>query len=226
MCGRFVRHSSQALIEQTFNIDAVETRAEASYNIAPTQPVAAVVANGGNRLLDLHWGLVPFWAKDRSIGNRLINARMETAAEKPSFRSAFKRQRCLIVADGFYEWQGEKGRRRPWYLRLPSGKPFGFAGLWEIWQPGADSEYRSCTILTTAASESVRTIHHRMPVILRPDTHHDWLDPDMRDTGHLKQLLLDGQIRDLKSHPVTKRVNDVSHNDPACIEPAEVIRPA
>jgi putative SOS response-associated peptidase YedK len=226
MCGRFVRHSSLALIEETFTIDALETQAKASYNIAPTQPVAAVVTNGGSRLLDLHWGLVPFWAKDRSIGNRLINARMETAAKKPSFRSAFKKRRCLIVADGFYEWQGEKGRRRPWYLRLPTGGPFGFAGLWETWQPEAGLDYKSCTILTTNASDSVRAIHHRMPVILQPEAYRDWLDPNMHDTDHLQQLLLDGQVRDLKSHPVTKRVNDVANNDPGCIEPAEEIRPA
>ena len=220
MCGRFVRHSSLSLIEKTFNIDSVEAEAESSYNIAPTQNVLAVVRNGERRLTNLHWGLVPFWAKDRSIGSRLINARAETVAEKPSFRNAFKKRRCLIVADGFYEWKGEKGNKQPYYLTLPSDGPFAFAGLWEIWDKD-DAAYRSCSIITTAATESVRKLHHRMPVILRPESHDAWLDTTNQDAEQLKQILQQGFYRKLVHYPVSKRVNVVKNNDPACIEPLD-----
>jgi putative SOS response-associated peptidase YedK len=220
MCGRFVRHSSLSLIEKTFNIDSVEAEAASSYNIAPTQKVLAVIRNGKRRLTNLHWGLVPFWAKDRSIGSRLINARAETVAEKPSFRNAFKKRRCLIVADGFYEWKGEKGNKQPYYLTLPSGGPFAFAGLWEIWQ-GDGADYHSCSIITTAATESVRNLHHRMPVILRPQSHDAWLDTTNPDAEQLKQILRHGFYRKLDHYAVAKRVNAVKNNDPACIEPLD-----
>jgi putative SOS response-associated peptidase YedK len=209
-----------SLIEKTFNIDSVEAEAASSYNIAPTQNVLAVVRNGQRRLTNLHWGLVPFWAKDRSIGSRLINARAETVAEKPSFRNAFKKRRCLIVADGFYEWKGEKGNKQPYYLTLPSGGPFAFAGLWEIWQ-GDDAAYHSCSIITTAATESVRSLHHRMPVILRPQSQDAWLDTTNQDAEQLKQILRQGFYRKLDHYAVAKRVNTVKNNDPACIEPLD-----
>jgi len=206
-----------SLIEKTFNIDSVEAEAASSYNIAPTQNVLAVIHSGKRRLTNLHWGLVPFWAKDRSIGSRLINARAETVAEKPSFRNAFRKRRCLIVADGFYEWKGEKGNKQPHYLTLPSGGPFAFAGLWEIWQ-GDDDAYHSCSIITTAATESVRSLHHRMPVILRPQSHDAWLDATNQDAEQLKQILRQGFYRKLDHYAVAKRVNAVKNNDPACIE--------
>jgi putative SOS response-associated peptidase YedK len=209
-----------SLIEKTFNIDSVEAEAVSSYNIAPTQNVLAVVRNGARRLTNLHWGLVPFWAKDRSIGSRLINARAETVAEKPSFRNAFKKQRCLIVADGFYEWKGEKGNKQPYYLTLPSGGPFAFAGLWEIWNKD-NADYHSCSIITTAATESVRKLHHRMPVILRPQSHDAWLDTTHQDAEQLKQILKQGFYRKLVYYLVAKRVNAVRNNDPACIEPLD-----
>jgi putative SOS response-associated peptidase YedK len=127
----------------------------------------------------LHWGLVPFWAKDISIGNKLINARAETIASKPSFRNAFKKRRCLIPADGFYEWKGPKGQKLPMLITLPESKPFAFAGLWETWNKKDDQDtiYKSCTIITTEASDSVREIHHRMPAILKPEMYESWLDP-------------------------------------------------
>jgi len=209
-----------SLIEKTFNIDSLEAEAAPSYNIAPTQNVLAVIRNGKRRLTNLHWGLVPFWAKDRSIGSRLINARAETVAEKPSFRNAFKKRRCLIVADGYYEWKGEKGNKQPYYLTLPSGGPFAFAGLWEIWQ-GDDAAYHSCSIITTAAAESVRNLHHRMPVILRPRTHDAWLDTTNQDAEHIKQILQQEYCRKLDHYAVAKRVNSVKNNDPACIVPLD-----
>jgi putative SOS response-associated peptidase YedK len=127
----------------------------------------------------LHWGLVPFWAKDISIGIKLINARAETIASKPSFRNAFKKRRCLIPADGFYEWKGPKGQKQPMLITLPESKPFAFAGLWETWNKKDDQDtiYKSCTIITTEASDSVREIHHRMPAILKPEMYESWLDP-------------------------------------------------
>ena len=190
-----------------------------SYNVAPSHEILAVINNGTNRLVALHWGLVPFWAKDRSIGNRLINARAETVSEKPSFRTAFKKRRCLIVADGFYEWKGEKGKKQPWYLTTTSAEPFAFAGLWESWNDENNRKYLSTTIITTAASQSVKNIHHRMPVILDPAVCQDWLNRDIEDPHRLKQLLRQGHIRDLHSHPVTRQVNSVTNNNPDCIEP-------
>ena len=221
MCGRFVRHSSLRLIEQTFNVDAAQIQSASSYNIAPSQKVLAVVGGDSRRLTELHWGLVPFWAKDKRIGNRLINARAETVAEKPSFRSAFAKRRCLIVADGFYEWKGPKGDKQPFYFTLPDGSVFGFAGLWEAWESGSASSetYRSCTIITTEASQSVGAIHHRMPVILRPDMHASWLDSSPQSTDGLKHVLAKGRIGQLVHHPVSRKVNSTRNNEPACIDP-------
>ena len=222
MCGRFVRHSSLRLIEQTFNVDAAGIQTAPSYNIAPTQKVLAVVGNHKHLLAELHWGLVPFWAKDTRIGSRLINARAETVAEKPSFRNAFARRRCLIVADGFYEWKGVKGDKQPFYFALPDGLPFGFAGLWEEWKKEESSSteaYRSCAIITTAASQSVRDVHHRMPVILRPEMHAAWLGSPPSNTDHLKHILAEGLHRQLVRHPVSTRVNSTGNDEPACIDP-------
>ncbi len=220
MCGRFVKHSSLELIEHTFNIDSVEAEAGPNYNIAPTQPVQAVVRNGGNLLVLFYWGLVPFWAKDLSMASRMINARAETASEKPSFRQAFRKRRCLIVADGFYEWKGEKGRKEPWFITLPTGGPFGFAGLWEVWKDSeSQASHRSCTILTTEASDGLRDIHHRMPVILHPDGWKEWLDPAEQNGCRLQQVIKDNSYREFKFHAVSTRVNRTSHNDAGCIEP-------
>jgi len=220
VCGRFVKHSSLDLIEKTFNVDSVEAETAASYNIAPTQPIQAVVRNDGNRLVMFYWGLVPFWAKDPSIAARLINARAETVAEKPSFRQAFKKRRCLVVADGFYEWKGEKGRKQPWFVTLPTAGPFGFAGLWETWRKSEGHQpHRSCTILTTDAGPELRQIHHRMPIILHPDGWEAWLDPENQSTSRLQQALKGNYCRDFKFYAVSTRVNHAANNDASCIEP-------
>jgi putative SOS response-associated peptidase YedK len=224
MCGRFVRYSELKLIEKTFNVDEIDAGVEdtAGYNIAPTQKVLAVVGDTGNRrLTQFYWGLVPFWAKERSIGQRMINARLETAAEKPSFKQAFRRRRCLIVADGFYEWQGEKGQKRPWLLSPTQGGPFGFAGLWETWRDADEKIIPSCTIITTAAGAGIRDIHHRMPVILNSQAHSIWLDPKNQDANALKTLLLDQHVTELRRVAVSKRVNDVRNNDERCIAPLD-----
>lgn len=218
MCGRFVKHSSLDLIEKTFNIDVVKAETAASYNIAPTQSVQAVIQDDGNVLVRFKWGLVPFWAKDPSIASRMINARAETVADKPSFRHAFRRRRCLIVGDGFYEWKGEKGRKQPWFITLPSGGPFGFAGLWETWQNNEERvRHQSCTILTTDASRDMRDIHQRMPVILDPGVWNEWLDPSNQSANRLQQVIQKNHCRKFKFHAVSTHVNRVANNDESCI---------
>jgi putative SOS response-associated peptidase YedK len=223
MCGRFVQFSSLRTLEAHFPIDSIAGDLSASYNVAPTQEVLAIIHQDGRRLEKLRWGLVPSWAKDLSGASRLINARAETAAQKPSFRAAFKRRRCLVMADGFYEWQGEKGSKQPYFFTLPSKRPFAFGGLWETWQSkdAADDApaYKSCTILTTAASDSIQAIHHRMPVILQPEAYDDWLDPQIHDADRLVVILQDHLVREMQYYPVSKRANRVQNNSPENINP-------
>lgn len=223
MCGRFVQFSSLRTLETFFQVDSVAANVAASYNIAPTHEVLAIIHQNGRRLEKLHWGLVPSWAKDLSGASRLINARAETVAQKPSFRAAFKRRRCLIMADGFYEWQGEKGSKQPYFITLTSNHPFAFAGLWETWQnkeaAGDDPVYKSCTILTTAASDSMQKIHHRMPLILQPAAYEDWLDPEVRQAERLEEILQNHHVRSMQYYPVSKLVNRVQNNSAACINP-------
>ena len=223
MCGRFVRHSSMDLIEKTFNVDATGIDAVPNYNVAPTQLVLGLTDDQDNRLQQFHWGLVPFWAKDKSIGARMINARSETVAEKPSFRNAFKKRRCLIIADGYYEWKGPKGQKQPYYFSLGNHEPFGFAGLWEIWKDPEAGEYRSCTIITTEASDMIKDVHNRMPVILIPDVHDTWLDSDNQDVELLQKILAEYYYRDLRRIPVTRNVNNVRNNDPQNILPIDEV---
>jgi putative SOS response-associated peptidase YedK len=225
MCGRFSQFSSLQIIQQTFNVKTVLFETIPNYNVAPTQKILAIVKHDNENTLEkLNWGLVPFWAKDISIGSRMINARAETVSQKPSFRNAFRKRRCLIPADGFYEWKGEKGNKQPYYVFIPSGEPFAFAGLWETWtgkESGEESVYKSCTIITTAASESIREIHHRMPVILDPTFHDKWLNAEIQDPKEFETILQDGIIHDMKYYPVSKLVNSVKNNDPNCIKPVD-----
>jgi putative SOS response-associated peptidase YedK len=222
MCGRFVRHSSLELIEKTFTVDRPAFEVTHIYNIAPTQAVLAVVRNGRAGLVQLNWGLVPFFAKDLSGAARMINARSETLATKPSFRNAFRKRRCLIVADGFYEWSGPKGQKQAWYITLPRGGPFGFAGLWEIWRPNdPKTEHRSCTIITTDASPGLRDIHNRMPVILKAGAYDAWLDPANQDAERLRQILQNDSHVEFKRTAVSSRVNYVGNTDAGCIEPLQ-----
>ena len=222
MCGRFTFKSNLKDINKILFITDFVFDFFPSYNIAPTHEVPAVIRyEDNNKLGKLHWGLVPSWAKDLSATGKLINARIETVAEKPSFKNAFKKRRCIILADGFYEWQKTEKTKQPWYFRLPSGKPFGFAGLWEVWKSGEGQKYSSCTILTTLASVSVKHVHDRMPVILRPDIISDWLNPNSHDVNQLKEILNDGKMENLTGYPVTNNMNSPSFNDPSCIEPLE-----
>jgi putative SOS response-associated peptidase YedK len=192
------------------------------YNIAPGQDVLCVIRDGENRIEHLRWGLIPFWAKDPAIGNRLINARAETVAEKPSFRSAFAKRRCLVVADGFYEWRPEGKRKVPVYVFLKSKKPFGFAGLYENWKDPGGREIRTCTIITTEANDLVRPIHDRMPVILPEGVEDRWLDPSEGSRERLQAILTPPYpAGEMAAFEVTSIVNSAAHDAPDCIAPAQ-----
>lgn len=222
MCGRFVLFSTLEMLQKLFPIDLANVTVSSSYNVAPTQEILAISRHDEQNLLSkLHWGLVPFWAKDTTIGSRMINARSETVAEKPSFRTAFKKRRCLILADGFFEWKGKRGNKQPMFLTLPDGRPFAFAGLWEIWDDKGKVEilYRSCTILTREASESVIPIHDRMPVILKPEAFGPWLNSDNQDTASLQDIVQEQVYTELTSIPVSEQVNSVKNNSPDNIRP-------
>jgi putative SOS response-associated peptidase YedK len=224
MCGRFVGFSTLEMLQEHFPIDVADVQVTPNYNVAPTQEILAVARHESkNHLLKFHWGLVPFWAKDLSTGTRLINARSETVATKPSFRNAFKKRRCLIPSNGFYEWKGSKGQKQPMFLTLPDGNPFAFAGLWEIWDNKGKEQtpYRSCTILTREASESVLPIHHRMPVILKPKAFDTWLNPENQDTKSLLEIIKSQISTELAIVPVSKQVNSVRNNGPENIQAIE-----
>lgn len=223
MCGRFTLTQSAEAIAAAFDLDEVPQFVP-GYNIAPTQPVPVIRASAAQpRQFDyLYWGLIPSWAKDITIGSRLINARVETVTEKPSFRTAFKRRRCLIVADGFYEWQRQGTQKQPYYFHLNDHQIFGFAGLWEHWHSPEGDEIQSCTILTRAANSVVKPIHDRMPIMLTPDLSDVWLDPG-RETAAQLLPLLDSDLEELmQSYPVSLHVNNPSYDSPACIEPQPI----
>lgn len=193
---------------------------EPRYNIAPTQPVAVVRLDREGRRREftlMRWGLIPSWAKDIGIGNRLINARAETLTEKPAFRTAFRRRRCLIPADGFYEWQKQATRKQPYFIGLPDRRPFAFAGLWEHWEGADGSVLDSCTIITTAANERVRVLHDRMPVILERADFADWLNPSTT-LDRLLHLLRPYPF-EMLLYPVSTLVNAPENDRPECIVP-------
>jgi putative SOS response-associated peptidase YedK len=221
MCGRFTLTTPIPVLAEWFLFPEAAPQSP-RYNIAPTQAVAAVRATaeaGKRELCYFRWGLIPSWANDPAIGNRLINARSETAANKPSFRSAFRQRRCLILADGFYEWEKLGGRKQPYYFRMRYGKPFAFAGLWERWdRDGPPVE--SCTILTTSANDLLRSVHERMPVILAPADYGQWLDPAIRQPEELQPLLCPFPADAMTAYPVGLVVNNPRNETPQCIEPA------
>ncbi len=221
MCGRFTLTVDPGQLQESFPWAAIPDEFPPRYNIAPTQPVAVIPNDGQNRMDFFVWGLIPSWAKDKDIGNRLINARAETLAEKPAFRSAFKRRRCLILADGFYEWQPEAGKKSkiPMYIQLISRQPFAFAGLWEIWNASDGSEIRSCTIITTQPNRMMEEIHNRMPVILAPKDYQRWLAPEEQEAGSLDHLLVPYPADEMKAYPVSRLVNSPSNDQPDCILP-------
>ncbi|HME69241.1 MAG TPA: SOS response-associated peptidase [Myxococcota bacterium] len=227
MCGRFTLSTPAERWADLFDVDLAEATTAPRYNIAPSQNVLAVRQahdGSGREVAPLRWGLVPAWAKDPKIGSRLINARAESLTEKPAFRDAYRDHRCLLVADGFYEWHGKPGTRRPYYYRLADGGVFGIAALWERWTPPAPSPgigqtapVETCTIVTTEANGLVRVVHDRMPVILGPRDYQLWLGA--RDLEQLSGLLRPCPDDWLVSYAVSSHVNDVRHDDLMCIEP-------
>jgi putative SOS response-associated peptidase YedK len=222
MCGRFVVKTDLAQIQLAFELDQVGAEVKPNYNVAPTQPVATVVQHEGERELELmRWGLIPAWATSETIGNRMINARAESVAEKKTFKRLLKSQRCLIVADGFYEWRKDGSRKTPMFIRLKTNEPFAFAGLYDVWKPKEGAPIRSCTILTTTAQENkvLRSIHDRMPVILPKQVYGEWLDPAHQDVGELTALLKPYAAQELEAYPVSSLVNDVKNNSAALIQP-------
>lgn len=222
MCGRFTLTAPADIIADLFEVAALPPIAP-HYNIAPTQDVLAVRADadGAREAVMLRWGLIPYWADDRSIGSRLVNARSETAAEKPAFRDAFERRRCLVVADGFFEWKPVNRHKQPYWIRLADGAVFGMAGLWERWRDEEGEWLQTCTVLTTGPNELVAPLHDRMPVIVPPAQHATWLDPD---TGarDLQKLLCPFPAEEMTATAVSTRVNSVAHDDPGCVEPVQV----
>jgi len=220
MCGRFTQAAPGEIVAELFELPSVPDLPP-RWNIAPTQDVAAVRAGAGGRreLVRLHWGLVPSWAKERSIGARMINARAETAAEKPAFRAALRARRCLIAADGFYEWRRVGARKQPFHIAFRDGRAFAFAGVWERWQAGQGEALESCAILTTAANEVVAPVHDRMPVIVAPGAYAEWLAADARDPSRLAPLLAPYPPEEMHAVPVGLRVNNPANDDAACAAP-------
>lgn len=220
MCGRFALEATGEEVASAFDLQETPQLAP-RYNIAPTQPVAAVRLHphsGARELTHFHWGLIPSWSKDHKIGSRMINARSETVAEKPSFRAAFKRRRCLIPASGFYEWQKLASGKQPTYIHPKEAPMFALAGLWETWHSSDGGEIDSCTILTTSPNELMRPIHNRMPVILEPEDFEMWLDPGPSPTDAL-HLLRPFSPEKMATYPVSTFVNSPRNEGPECIAP-------
>lgn len=220
MCGRYTLSSTGEIVAELFRLTDIPELSP-RYNIAPTQEVPAVLVDpSGNtrQCRMLRWGLIPSWAKDSTIGSRMINARAETVAEKPSFRSAFRRRRCLLVADGFYEWKKLERGKQPYYIRLKDERPFAFAGLWEHWEGAGGEVIESCTIVTTEPNKLVAGLHNRMPVIVSPDGHAAWLDPASASPDALRLLLRPYPPDEMTAYPVSTRVNSPANDVPECVD--------
>lgn len=218
MCGRYSQTTPIDALVKRFNVSAPCADFPARFNIAPSQLAPVVVLIENTILTSMRWGLVPSWAKNESIGNRMINARAETLAEKPSFRKAFERRRCLILADGFYEWRKTDSKiNLPVRFVLEDREPFAFAGLWETWRKPDGQELRSFTIITTSANDLLRPIHDRMPVILRRPDEEKWLDPSTKDAA---KLLTQYPAEAMKGYDVSTLVNSPNNDSSACIQPA------
>jgi len=226
MCGRYrLSRAAEVFSEYFGSDDLVEWSPR--FNIAPTQPVPVVRQESHKRRVSLvKWGLIPSWSNDPTLGAKMINARAETVTEKPAFRDALRSQRCLIPADGFYEWQRTGGSNQPYCFTLASGKPFAFAGLWDCWRNPQGNVIESCTILTTTANPLLADVHDRMPVMLAPDQYDRWLDLDMKNPGAVLPLLRPYEAAAMTRYAVSTRVNQVANDDPACAAPAHEAGPA
>ncbi len=219
MCGRYTLRAPRKALTELLDVPQLPFL-EPRFNIAPSQPVPVVRIAAGQAEREcvlVRWGLIPTWAKDAAIGNRLINAHSDTAASKPAFRAAFKQRRCLVPADGFYEWMKVDGKKQPYLIGVGEGQPFALAGLWEAWQHEGQT-IESCTILTTDANERLRALHDRMPVILPKEAHALWLDPLVKDPARLVPLLRPYPAEDMSCYPVSTLVNSPRHEGPRCAE--------
>lgn len=220
MCGRFTLTTEFDRLAEHFSFRAANVSYSPRYNIAPSQSVLTIIDNEGeHRAGLLRWGLIPSWAKDATIGNRMINARAETVAEKPSFRRALQKRRCLVLADGFYEWRKEGRTKTPMFITLKLREPFAFAGLWETWKPPTGDPVHSCTIITTSPNSLMATIHDRMPVILPRTAESLWLDRTVTDPQTLLPLLKPYASELMEAYAVSPLVNSPRNDTPACIEP-------
>lgn len=211
MCGRFTLTIDINRVAQRFGV-APSIQVAPRYNVAPTQDVVTIMSNGTAHLDLLRWGLIPSWAKDESVGSRMINARAETLAEKPSFKRLLHARRCLVVADGFYEWKQEHGGKTPMYITLKDQEPFAFAGLWDSWKSPEGQQVRTCTIITTQPNELMASIHNRMPAILPQQAIEEWLDPAQRDDQALLSLLKPYPTDEMTARPVSRKVNSPKYD--------------
>ena len=219
MCGRFVRSSPVSLVCEAFNIQQASIEIAPSYNISPSQEIVIINNKGTKQLIQCRWGFLPSPAKDASMGSRMINARAETVALKPTFKSAFKKQRCLVIADGFYEWRKINNKKTPVYIHLKSGRPFGFAGLYNPWTSPEGERICTCTIITTSANELLEPIHNRMPVIISRDKEDLWLNPFEQDQNVLLELLKPYPSAEMEIYEVSSNVNSPKYNSPDAINP-------
>ena len=231
MCGRFTLTSNMDELQARFDFEARDLVFRPRYNVAPTQDVVAVVSDednpGHNRAELMRWGLIPFWAKDPKIGARMINARAETVAEKPAFKNALRKRRCLILADGFYEWRKEEKGKTPMYITIKGGvsqsrATFAMAGLFETWKSPEDELVRSCTIITTSPNALMEQIHNRMPVILPREAEATWLDPQVEDQEALTSLLVPFPAEEMDAYVVSTLVNSAKNDFPECMMPADI----
>lgn len=220
MCGRFTLRTPAAEVARHFRLPDVPDL-DARYNIAPSQdiPVIRPGQEQQRELVFCRWGLVPFFAKEPSAGRQPINARCETVATSPMFRAAIRRRRCLIPADGFYEWKRVGSKKQPFYIRLKCNEPFAFAGIWERW--GENDELQTCAMLTTDANELMQPIHDRMPVLLPPNAYELWLDPEVEDVTRIKHLFEPYPADEMEAYAVSTDVNRPTHDAPDCIQPAD-----
>ena len=218
MCGRFALIVDASVLAEVFEIDPPRDL-KPRFNIAPTQriPIVRAGREAPREWAEVRWGLVPSWAKDEKIGARMINARGETVAEKPSFRSAVKSRRCLIPADGFYEWVKTDGGKQPHYIHFADGRTFAFAGLWERWHTSEGEPLDTCTIITTTPNDLVATLHDRMPVILPPNVFTEWLEPEPLASDRLQGLLAPHPAADMEAYAVSTYVNKPANDDPECV---------
>ncbi|MGB9721306.1 MAG: SOS response-associated peptidase, partial [bacterium] len=221
MCGRYVLHVSLSEITEEFEIYDVDFVWVPNFNIAPGNNVPGVINDNQNKLLVFHWGLIPSWSKDQNVGFKMINARAETLTQKPSFFRILKTQRCVIPANGFYEWytDEEHKTKTPFYFRLKSERIMGFAGLYDVWKSPSGNLIRSCTIITTTSNELVGKYHNRMPVILEPEQRKIWLDKNTNDPAELMPLLKPYATADMEAYEVSRQVNSPKFNTPDCIKP-------